>query len=68
MKKLILLLSLLIIILSCYRKTEKPFIIIYKCPDYISEGYAKYGYEDVRGEFHTFYEENTKYSIGDTIK
>lgn len=51
-------------------KFEKPFIIIEK-NDYNTKQniiFCKYGYQDVNGNRTIFYDEYTKYNIGDSIK
>ena len=69
MKKL-LVAMLLCTIASCSNRVnyEKPFVIIEKTPSDIYDSVARYVYQDKNHNRQVFYDNNCKYSIGDTIK
>lgn len=76
-KRLNLLLILLIILITGCEinpregiKYEKPFIIVNKSEYHTSEGilFCRYEYQDKEGRKTQFYDEYTKFNIGDTIK
>jgi hypothetical protein len=71
MKKLIIIALLSLIACEKPVKYEKPFIIFYKSnPKWIDNShlYTYYEFFDKTGKTGEFYELQSKYSIGDTIK
>lgn len=65
MKKLIIIISILLISCSPNLKREKPFIIV--CKDHLCKNIFRYGYQDNTNRIYYFSSYDI-YNIGDTIK
>lgn len=64
------LIAILTINCSHPKPLKKPFVIIFKFPEYgsCSKGYCLYDYIDANGRKISFCEDEKAYMIGDTIK
>lgn len=68
MKKFLLLIPILVFSCKDPVRLEKPFVIIDKQVDYPKDGTSEFVYQDKNGYTIYFYDRNTKYNVGDTIK